>query len=194
MAGALLLAVIVPFLPFLQVRLRRRGPGLGPVLAAGRPRALPPRPWAFAFALVVMLLAAIPLYLLKIEMIPREAAWLPSLVFVAFLAPARLLTGWAYARSGRRDRPRHWLFRALGRLAIVPAAALYVLVVFLSQYTSWGGSAASTSSTRSCCRCRSSISDRVRAVARRVADDLGQPGAAEISRSPGPTRRGVPAT
>ena len=96
-------------------------------------------PWAFAFALLVLLLAAIPLYLLKIEMIPREAAWLPCLVFVLFLAPARLLTGWAYARSARRERPRHWLLRLLGRLAIVPAALLYVLVVFAAQYTSWGG-------------------------------------------------------
>ena len=80
----------------------------------------------------------IPLYLLKIEMIPREAAWLPSLVFVVFLAPARLLAGWAYARSGRRDRP------ATGSSAPRPArhlpvAAFYVLVVFLTQYTSWGG-------------------------------------------------------
>ena len=90
---------------------------------------------------MILLLAAIPLYLLKIEMIPREAAWLPSLVFVAFLAPARLLTGWAYARSGRRDRPSHWAFRILGRLAIIPVAAFYVLIVFLAQYTSWGGAA-----------------------------------------------------
>jgi hypothetical protein len=88
---------------------------------------------------MVLLLASVPLYLLKIEMIPREAAWLPSLVFVVFLAPARLLTGWAYARSGRREHPRHWLFGALGRLAILPTAALYVLVVFVAQYTSWYG-------------------------------------------------------
>ncbi|MFI5455896.1 MAG: hypothetical protein ACHRXM_10640 [Isosphaerales bacterium] len=137
--GALLLAVIVPFLPFLQVRYAVEGH----VSALFSPRAIRDRfrraPWAFAFSLLVLLLAAIPLYLLKIEMIPREAAWLPSLVFVIFLAPARLLTGWAYARSGRRERPRHWIFRVLGRLAIVPAAALYVLIVFLAQYTSWAG-------------------------------------------------------
>jgi hypothetical protein len=137
--GALALAVVVPFLPFLQVRYAVEGR----VSALFSRRAIRDRfrraPWAFAFALLVLLVAAIPLYLLKIEMIPREAAWLPSLVFVIFLAPARLLTGWAYARSGRRDRPRHWIIRALGRLAIVPAAALYVLVVFLAQYTSWGG-------------------------------------------------------
>ncbi len=137
--GALLLAVVVPFLPFLQVRYAVEGR----VGALFSPRAVRDRfrraPWAFAFALLVLLVAAIPLYLLKIEMVPREAAWLPSLVFVIFLAPARILTGWAYARSGRRDRPRHWIIRVLGRLAIVPAALLYVLVVFFSQYTSWGG-------------------------------------------------------
>jgi hypothetical protein len=137
--GALALAVIVPFLPFLQVRYAVEGH----VSALFRRRAIRDRfrraPWAFAFSLMALLLAAIPLYLLKIEMIPREAAWLPSLVFVVFLAPARLLTGWAYARSGRRDSPRHWFFRVLGRLAIVSAALLYVLVVFLAQFISWEG-------------------------------------------------------
>ena len=185
----------------------------------------------------MLLLASIPLYLLKIEMIPREAAWLPSVVFVIFLAPARLLTGWAYAQSGRGELPRgcslrflsgvedvgdvpaegkrmivvaavndaihfrvfdrrgrivvdtastaltakngqieglrnqfddssperkltrrekrrtiktissivghtiprHWIFRVLGRVAIVITAVFYTLVVFFAQYTSWGG-------------------------------------------------------
>ena len=36
---------------------------------------------------------AIPLYLLKAELIPREVAWLPSLVFVTFMFPARLAVG-----------------------------------------------------------------------------------------------------
>lgn len=135
--GALLLAFIVPFLPFLQVRYAVEGR----VSALFSRRAIRDRfrraPWAFAFSLLVLLVAAIPLYLLKIEMIPSDAAWLLSLVFVVFLA--RLLTGWAYARSGRRDRPRHWIFRVLGRLAIIPTAAFYVLIVFLAQYTSWRG-------------------------------------------------------
>jgi hypothetical protein len=139
LVGAILLAVIVPFLPFLQVRYAVEGD----ISALFSRRAIRDRfrraPWAFAFSLMVLLLASIPLYLLKVEMIPREAAWLPSLVFVIFLAPARLLTGWAYARSGRRDRPRHWIFRTLGRIAIVATALLYVIVVFLGQYTSWGG-------------------------------------------------------
>jgi hypothetical protein len=139
-AGGLVLAIIVPFLPFLQVHYAVEGR----VRSLFSPGAIRQRfrraPWAFAFALLALLVgAAIPLNLLKIEMISRDAAWLPSLVFVIFLAPARLLTGWAYARSARREQPRHWLLRWMGRLAIVPAAFLYVLVVFLAQYTSWEG-------------------------------------------------------
>jgi hypothetical protein len=139
-SGALVLAIIVPFLPFLQVHYAVEGR----LSALFSRRAIRERfrraPWAFAFALVVLLVAAaIPLYLLKIEMVPRDAAWLPSLVFVVFLAPARLLTGWAYARSGRREHPRHWLLRWMGRVAIIPAALLYVIVVFFAQYTSWEG-------------------------------------------------------
>ena len=85
--GVLLLAVVVPFLPFLQMRYAVEGR----ISALFSRRAIRERfrraPWAFAFSLMILLLAAIPLYLLKIEMIPREAAWLPSLVFVAVPRP-----------------------------------------------------------------------------------------------------------
>lgn len=137
--GAIVLAVIVPFLPFLQVRYAVEGRISALFSRAAIRERYRRAPWAFAFSLMVLLIASIPLYLLKIEMIPREAAWLESLVFVIFLAPARLLTGWAYARSGRRDAPRHWILLVLGRLAIIPVALFYVLVVFLTQYTSWNG-------------------------------------------------------
>ncbi len=137
--GALILGLIAPTLPFLQARYAAEGRAR----ALWEVRAVRDRfrraPWAFAAGSFATLLAAVPLYLLKIEMIPREAAWLPTLVFVAFLFPARLLVGWAYARSDRRDAPRHWAFRHVARLGLLPAAAFYVLIVFLAQYTSWGG-------------------------------------------------------
>lgn len=137
--GMLALACVAPIVPFVQTAYAVEGRASALFgLRAARER-FRHAPWAFAFALFVLLAASIPLYLLKIEMIPREAAWLPGLVFVVFLAPARLLVGWAYARSLRRERRSHWSFRLLGRLAIVVAALVYVLVVFLSQYISWGG-------------------------------------------------------
>ena len=137
--GGVLFAGVLLYLPFLQARLAatNRLAAAFDVRAvrAGFRRA----PWAFAAAFVVTLLFAVPLYLLKIEVVPREAAWLPSLVFVLFIYPARLLTGWALGRAARRAKPRHWVFRWTGRLPLLPVAGAYVLIVFFTQYTSWNG-------------------------------------------------------
>jgi hypothetical protein len=138
-AGALLLGLVVLWLPFLQVHFVCEGR----FLSLFAPRATRDRfrraPWAFALAWFLTAASALPLYLLKIEMIPRDAEWLPSLVFLGFTFPSRVLTGWAYHRSGHREAPRHWIFRASSRLWMLPTAAAYVLFVFLSQFTSWRG-------------------------------------------------------
>ncbi len=137
--GALLLAFVLLYLPFLQMRLAESN-RLSAAFAWCAVRAEFKRaPWAFTFALIVTLAFALPLYLLKIEMVPREAAWLPSLFFIAFIFPARLLTGWAVWRARRRETPRHWTWRWLGWLPQLPAVAFYVLVVYFSQFTSWNG-------------------------------------------------------
>ena len=67
-------------------------------------------------------------------------AQLPSLVFVLFMLPARLLTGWAVGRACRRQLPRHGVFRWGSRLGLVPIALLYAVFVYLTQYLSWNGS------------------------------------------------------
>jgi hypothetical protein len=139
--GGVWLALALLVVPFLQMRFAAENRfracfELGAVLSRfGR------APWAFAFAAFVTLLFALPLYLLKIEMVPREAAWLPCLFFIVFIWPTRLLAGWAYARGGRREAPRHWSFAATGLALMLPAAGLYVLFLALTQYTSWEGAA-----------------------------------------------------
>ena len=153
--GALLLAVVLLYLPFLQMRLAATN-RLRAVFELRAVRAAFGRaPWAFAFAFFITLLFALPLYLLKIQIVPRDAAWLPSLVFIAFIYPARLLTGWALARAARRTTPRHWFFRWTGRLPLLPAAPFYVLDRVLHPvHQSGTASGASTNSTLSSCRCR----------------------------------------
>ncbi len=137
--GALLLALVLIYLPFLQMRLAMKN-RLSAVFEIQEVRRNFQRaPWAFAFSFMVTLLFALPLYLLKIEMVPREAAWLPSLAFITFIFPARLLTGWALGLAIHRTTPRHWFFRWTGRFPFLPTAGLYVLVVFFTQYTSWNG-------------------------------------------------------
>jgi hypothetical protein len=137
--GAFLLMVVLLYLPFLQARFaaENRFAALFEVRAVRQ--AFRRAPWAFGFSFLITLLFAVPLYLLKIEMIPREATWLPGLVFLTFIFPARLLTGWAYSRAQRRTTPRHWFVRWTGRLAMLPVVVFYVIIIFFTQYISWGG-------------------------------------------------------
>jgi hypothetical protein len=137
--GGLMLAAVVLYVPFLQVRFARDNRlrafrEFRQVRAAFR-RA----PLAFAAALSAHLLFAIPLYILKIEVIPRDLVFLEGLMFLLFMFPARVLGGWAYARGTRRAAPRSWPFRWAGRLAVVPVVGAYVFVVFASQHLGWKG-------------------------------------------------------
>jgi len=138
--GAALLMFVVLYLPFLQTHFacENRFAALFEIKTI---RNLFRRaPIAFWIALFTTLLFAIPLYLLKIQLTPREVAWLPSLLFVIFIFPARLLSGWAVGRAARREENRHGIFRWAARLVAVPVVAAYALVVFLTQYLSWHGS------------------------------------------------------
>ncbi|MGE0755516.1 MAG: hypothetical protein AB7O38_00780 [Pirellulaceae bacterium] len=137
--GALGMAGVLLYLPFLQAHFASEN-RFRALFAVGEVRRLFQRaPVAFWFALFVTLLFATPLYLLKIEYTPRELLWLPNVVFVVFLFPARLIAGWALARARRREAPRWWLTRWAARLAAVPVVAAYVLILFFTQYVSWDG-------------------------------------------------------
>ncbi len=137
--GALDMGVVVLYLPFLQVHFAAEN-RFAAMFELRRVRQLfTGAPIAFWVALLAVLLFSLPLYLLKIELTPRELAWLPSLVFVVFMFPARLLSGWAVGRARRRDKPPHFIFRWLARFAVLPVVFFYVLFVYLTQYLSWYG-------------------------------------------------------
>lgn len=138
--GGFLLMLVALHLPFLQAHfaLENRFRALFEVRAVRQ--MFQRAPIAFWLSLFITLLFALPLYLLKIELPPREIAWLPSLLFVVFIFPARLLTGWAVSRALRREQPRHWFFRWTSRLALIPVVFFYVFFVYLTQYLSWNGS------------------------------------------------------
>jgi hypothetical protein len=137
--GGLLLAAVVPYVAFLQVRFARLNRFRAFAEALSVRQVYRRAPLAFAFALWVHLLFAIPLYILKIEVIPRDLVFLEGLMFLMFIFPARLLGGWAYSRGARRPDPRFFLFRWLGRFAVLPVVFAYVFVVFLSQHLGWAG-------------------------------------------------------
>lgn len=138
--GGLLTAAVLAWLPWLQTQSAVEGGGFRRLFAVGDVRHRFRRgPWASAAALVVALATALPLYLLKIELIPREAVWLPSIVFVLFALPARFALGRAYAYAERRTAPRRRIVVWPARLLVVVATIAYVFVTYLSQTTSWYG-------------------------------------------------------
>ncbi len=100
-------------------------------------------PWAWLLAMVLSLvITPIPLYLLKIEATPREVMWAPCLLFVAFILPARIATGLALRRARRRPEPSgRWATasRWIVRLMMPAVVGVYLLFVYVSQYTSWDG-------------------------------------------------------
>ncbi len=100
-------------------------------------------PWAWLLAMIIgLVLMPIPLYLLKIEATPREVAWLPCLVFVAFILPARIAEGLALRRArrkppatGRWAKVSIWLVRLL----MIGVVGIYLAFLTISQFTSWDG-------------------------------------------------------
>ncbi len=138
--GGLLTAVVFAWLPWLQTQSAVGGGQVRRLFAVSdMRRRFRCAPWASAAALVFMLTTALPLYLLKIEMVPRKAAWLLGIVFVLFAFPGRLALGRAFAYAERRRVPRRAVIVWPAKLIVAAAATIYVVGTFLSQATSWNG-------------------------------------------------------
>ena len=137
--GGLALAWVLMYLPFLQGNYGRTENWRAGFDWRDVGRQYKAAPWAFHGALISTLTLALPLYVLKAELIPREAAWLPSIVFVISILPTRVLTGWALSRAERRGRSVAWVWRGLAGLVSLPVVVGYVFLVYLTQYVSWYG-------------------------------------------------------
>lgn len=137
--GMFMFAFVLLYLPFLQARFAAENR----IKALFEVRAIRglfrQAPLAWWLALFTTLLFALPLYLLKIEMIDREIAWLPSLFFVVFIFPARILSGWAVAVARKREKPAHFVWRWMSRLAAIPVVVSYIFFMYLFLYISWRG-------------------------------------------------------
>ena len=138
--GSALLAIVILYLPFMQAHFAAENRFVAMFELGTVRRKFQRAPIAFWFALLITLGFSLPLYLLKIETVPRETVWLPSLVFVIFIFPARMITGWALARAEKRKEPRFFLFRWAARLGTLPLVVFYALVAYFTQYLSWYGS------------------------------------------------------
>jgi hypothetical protein len=140
--GAVALFAVLMYLPLLQARFACENRFFAMFEMSEIRQQIRRAPLACWLGLAAMLLLALPLYLLKIEpVIPPEFQWIVTLFFVLLLYPARLISGWAIGRARRQDKPRSYTICWLARAAAVPVIALYVFIVFFTQFTSFIGPA-----------------------------------------------------
>lgn len=132
--GAVLLMLVFGWLPFLQARFaaENRLRAMFEWRATRRLFAQAPLAWLTALAGVYAL--ALPLYLSKIVLPPRDALLLLTPLFIISIYPARVLTGWAYHRATSRPRRAWFGGRWLCRLLLVPLLAGAVFLLFFTQF------------------------------------------------------------
>lgn len=135
--GGFLLTIAFAWVPFLQAHFAaqnrfRAYRELGAVRELFRHA-----PFAWLFAVILIYVLALPLYLFKIALPPSDAMWFITLVFVATIYPTRVIAGWAYHRAVRRQREgkRSWFItRLFARLLMWPLLAAFVFLLFFTQF------------------------------------------------------------
>jgi len=132
LVGAALLAIVLPVVPFMQARFAA-APRWRAFVEVAAVRELYRRaPLAMVTAVVVLYGLALPLYLFKVLVPPRDALLFVTPIFVLTIYPARLVVGWATAQADRRPR-RQWLaVRALAILVLLPLMGLFLVLLFLT--------------------------------------------------------------
>lgn len=136
--GIGLLVLAFAWTPFLQARLAVENRwGAGFELREVR-ELFCSAPLAWLLAVVVTYVLALPLYLFKAFSPPRDALWPITLIFMATIYPARLITGWAYHRGlMRRTQGKRswWITRMAVRVGVMlPLLSLYAFLLYFTQF------------------------------------------------------------
>jgi hypothetical protein len=140
-AGGVLMLPVAAWLPFLQARFAQQD-RLGAFLEWREVRTLFRRaPLTWLTAALATYVLTLPLYLLKILVPPADAAWLLTLVFTASILPVKLITGWAYRRAIAAEAEAHAALTWSCRVALAPALAAYVVLLFLTRWIDAHGAA-----------------------------------------------------
>jgi len=137
--GTVLLVPAANALPLLQAKFAATGHWREFLDRPGHRLRFRCAPWASVLSVAATLIASLPLYLLKIELPPRELVWLPGLLFIGLLWPARILSGWAVHRAESAPHPRAWPWIWLARLSVVSLGLAYGGWLWIMQYLSWSG-------------------------------------------------------
>ena len=135
--GGLLLVITLSWVPFLQARFATEnrfasGFQLGEIRKLYRFA-----PVAWTIATIVVYLLALPLYLFKAFLLPPDAMWPITLIFIVSIYPTKVITGWAYHRAvQKRERGEmaHISSRWICNIILFLLLSIYVFILFFTQF------------------------------------------------------------
>lgn len=142
--GGFLLAVTLAWMPFLQARFATEQRLRSMFHLRTIRRLFKHAPLAWLLAITVVYVLALPLYLLKVVLLPQDAYWLITLIFIASIYPAKVVAGWAYHRAVQREEAGEiawWVWRWLARIGMVPLLGAFVFLLYFTQFIGAHGSA-----------------------------------------------------
>lgn len=132
--GGVLLIVVLGWVPFLQAHFaaERRW---GALFELRKVRELYKHaPFSWLITMLLTLTLTLPLYLFKIALLPRDAMWLVTTVFVVSIYPLKVVTGWAYHRALTREKRAFFGLPWLSRLVLIPLLTMYVFLLYFTQF------------------------------------------------------------
>ena len=134
LCGGILLMVVLSWIPFLQAHYAAEN-RFGAMFELKTIRQLYKNaPFSWLISMLITLTLALPLYLFKFALPPSDAMWLLTIVIVVSNYPVKVITGWAYHRAATRERRAHWSLRWLIRAGMLPLLAIFVLLLFFTQF------------------------------------------------------------
>jgi hypothetical protein len=132
--GGILVMIVLSWVPFLQAHFAAEN-RFGAMFELRKVRKLYLNaPFSWLITMLVTLTFALPMYLFKVALPPSDAMFLETIVFIVSIYPLKVLTGWAYHRAVTRERRAFFGLRWLTRVVMVPLLALYVFLLFFTQF------------------------------------------------------------
>ncbi|QDT25873.1 hypothetical protein Enr10x_11710 [Gimesia panareensis] len=137
--GGLSLVIVLGWLPLLQAHFAAENRLRAMFELRTVRRKFKRTPIAWLLTLIVVYVLSLPLYLFKVAALPRDAMWGITLIFVATIYPTKILLGWVYYRASTKTRNAWFGWRWLSRTLILPLLAVYVFLLFFTQFIGMHG-------------------------------------------------------
>ncbi len=132
--GGVSLVIVLGWLPLLQAHFAAENRFRAMFELGTIRRKFKRSPLSWMFSLVIVYVLSLPLYLFKVAALPRDAIWGITLIFVATIYPTKILLGWVYHRASAKTRNAWFGWRWLSRTVILPLLAVYVFILFFTQF------------------------------------------------------------